>query len=574
MREALEEEFEKELQMLTAEGLATNPLRLEYEEKVRGLQALGEKLRSQGLSESDTAKRLHDERRHLGEVYKDAAPPLFREYIYDKTALKYGDPLGPSYEQLRKRKTDAEIIESAARPIRNLADRLTVDGFRKWYQEQYEGILHLRHTLHRHPELSLSEAGTKERLMEYLRKHTGLSLHDMGSWFYAVKAAARKGTEEMGSGAIAFRADMDALPIPETIPLPYASENEGVSHKCGHDGHCAALCAFSQLLDKLETARTVYLVFQPAEEIGKGGSECADFLAEAGAHVDPHENVREVYAFHNLPGYPVGSIVVREGLSQPASEGLSIHFKGKESHASSPEEGRNPAFAIAEMIAYVKERAGAQKNAGTQESIDVYREAGIQGNGEEAGNAGTQRGTGVQGKVGAQGSDAVPGNKCALDHLCAQPLLLATIVGVRVGSGDFGISAGEGELDLTLRAEIEQDMKTLEGNLREMALRLAKRDGLEVSFEVHDYFPETRNDPDALMRVRRAANLNGFPLIEMQNLWRASEDFGYYTKKIQGAIFYIGVGEEHAPLHTVEYDFEDRILPVAARMFLTLAMRT
>ena len=122
---------------------------------------------------------------------------------------------------------------------------------------------------------------------------------------------------------------MDALPIPETIDLPYGSQNEGVSHKCGHDGHCAALCGLALALDQMETTRDVYLIFQPGEEIGAGALVCRDLITEKG--------ISEIYAFHNLGGYPEGSLVYREGLTQPASEGLRICLTGKTSHASAPE---------------------------------------------------------------------------------------------------------------------------------------------------------------------------------------------------------------------------------------------
>ena len=82
------------------------------------------------------ARTLHEERRELGRLYKQAAPPLFREYIYYATAGKYGDPLGPGYETLRERKSPEEIIESASRPIADLGDRLSLEGFRRWYTEK------------------------------------------------------------------------------------------------------------------------------------------------------------------------------------------------------------------------------------------------------------------------------------------------------------------------------------------------------------------------------------------------------------------------------------------------------
>lgn len=361
-------------------------------------------------------------------------------------------------------------------------------------------ITELRHDLHRHPELSLHEMETKKRLVQFLSDNTSLKIVDRGHWFYACNR------EEQGG--IAFRAEMDALPIEEDGGfVPYASENPGVSHKCGHDGHMAALCGLALELDASSVDRPVYLIFQAGEEIGAGGKECAQLITEKG--------ITEVYAFHNLDGYPEGSIVMRRGLSQPASEGFTIHFTGKQSHASYPEEGVNPAPAIAEMISFVPDLTENTQGGGMK---------------------------------------------------------LCTIVYVRVGTKDFGISAGEGEICVTLRAEEEKAMKGMEGLLRRYAERVADRSGLQVHFKVSDYFPETRNDDHAVNLVAEIAKSQGRQLIAMQDIWRASEDFGYYTKKCRGAIFYIGIGEDHAPLHTKEYDFDDAILPEAVDMFYELML--
>ena len=134
----MDEEFLKELKLLKENGLKGSPLRLEYEEKVRKLKELGAELRSKGLPEKEIAYTLHNKRREIGKIYKEAAPPLFQEYIYIATANKYGDPLGPTFEQLAERKTYAQIIESSSRPIENLDNRLTLDEFIEWYKNRKE----------------------------------------------------------------------------------------------------------------------------------------------------------------------------------------------------------------------------------------------------------------------------------------------------------------------------------------------------------------------------------------------------------------------------------------------------
>lgn len=130
------QEFEHELQMLLIDGLKDNPLRKEYEAKVAGLAEVARELLAQGLGEEAVARLLHHKRRELGVQYKHAAPPLLQEYIYYATAKKYGDPLGPSFEDLCKKKSYAEIIASSSRPIADLDKRLTVEGFREWFEKK------------------------------------------------------------------------------------------------------------------------------------------------------------------------------------------------------------------------------------------------------------------------------------------------------------------------------------------------------------------------------------------------------------------------------------------------------
>ena len=126
-------EFEKEIALIKKMGLKTSPLRLEYENKVHELRSIPAKLGAEGFSEDQIARVMHEKRRELGRQYKEAAPPLFREYIYEVTEAKYGDPLGPTYEKRRKKKTCKQIIESASRPIKDLDNRLTLEGFQQWY---------------------------------------------------------------------------------------------------------------------------------------------------------------------------------------------------------------------------------------------------------------------------------------------------------------------------------------------------------------------------------------------------------------------------------------------------------
>ncbi|MBQ8692882.1 MAG: amidohydrolase [Synergistaceae bacterium] len=364
-------------------------------------------------------------------------------------------------------------------------------------REDYDKILELRHELHAHPELSLNENETKKRLIKFLAANTTLAIVDCGGWFYAARYLE-------GTPAIAFRADMDALPIDElNNNLSYSSQAQGVSHKCGHDGHCAVLCGLALELEKLEPHRSCYLIFQHAEEIGQGAKVCAKFLDE--------RNITEIYAFHNLSGWPEGSVITRKGLCQLASEGLTIKFIGRASHASEPEKGVNPAYAIAQLIIYIKEL------------LNLNQE------------------------------------------------ILCTPVNINLGAKNFGISPGEGEVSFTLRAASSESINLFAEKICAKAQELAAIYKIgKYSCEIFDYFTETVSESWCVEQVNRAADKLGLMRLDMPEPWRASEDFGYYTQRRSGAIFYIGNGESWPALHTCSYDFNDNIIANAVNVFLEL----
>ena len=194
-----------------------------------------------------------------------------------------------------------------------------------------EKYIALRHELHQNAELSGCETNTIKILTEFLKEHSNCEIIPCGKWFYAIKRGGEK--------KVAFRADMDALPIPESNDCTYKSHDPAVSHRCGHDGHSAALAAFAC---ECRSENTVYFIFQHAEETGEGARECAKLLKE--------EGIGEIYAFHNLPGFEKGKLFCRKGTFACASMGLELRFEGKPSHAAYPENGINPAFVIAEIL--------------------------------------------------------------------------------------------------------------------------------------------------------------------------------------------------------------------------------
>lgn len=224
-------------------------------------------------------------------------------------------------------------------------------------------IVALRHRLHQHPELSGQETWTKQELIRFLRTETNLKIVDRGKWFYVHYRPKKEGTP-----SIAFRADFDALAINEERNLPYHSLNPGISHRCGHDGHSAALAGLALMLEKYGADKNVYLIFQHAEEIGGGGAACAELI--------PDKNISQVYAFHNWSGFPEGAVVLKNGIVQCASKGLIVRFQGKSAHASQPEDGINPSKALAELILEIQKTEEAKDYDGLAMATIVHVAAG------------------------------------------------------------------------------------------------------------------------------------------------------------------------------------------------------
>lgn len=367
-------------------------------------------------------------------------------------------------------------------------------------KKNLELVKQLRHELHQHPELSNQEIWTKQYLIDFLKTHTKLEIVDKGLWFYAIY---RAGEEKKN---IAFRADFDALPIPETMDIPHASRFPGISHKCGHDGHAACLAGFALEIDQMGADKNIFFLFQHAEETGDGAAQCATFIEE--------NNIAEIFAYHNMSGMALKSVNVIDGTAHCASKGMTIHMEGSPAHASQPEDGANPSFAIAKVINAIPDLISPENNEG---------------------------------------------------------MVLCTVVQVDIGERAFGMSASKGDLLLTIRALYEAELDKLQKNLEDLALSQAKTYGLKVSFAYNDIFPETINHKESTDKIRKVCQDKGLQLVEMAEAFRASEDFGHYLKETNGAICYIGNGEDYSQIHTFEYDFPDEIIETAVELFKGLA---
>ncbi|SEJ87842.1 amidohydrolase [Bhargavaea ginsengi] len=366
-------------------------------------------------------------------------------------------------------------------------------------KENYELAVGLRRELHQHPELSNEETWTKRRLIKFLKVHTSLEIIDRGSWFFAAHRAGKNRRN------IAFRADFDALPIDETIDLSWGSKFPGKAHKCGHDGHSATLAGFALEVDQQKPDVNVFFLFQPAEETGDGAIQCVSLIED--------EQVDEFYAYHNMSGFPFQAVGILDGTMFCASKGLTIHLDGLPAHASQPEDGINPVFALASIV------------------------------------------------------HAIPQLINPADY---QGLVLCTVVQIQAGEKAFGISASNGVLRLTIRALYEYELERVQKKLEQYSAALADEHGLRIRFEYNDEFPETANDKETADKVRAAVKSAGLKDFEMKEAFRGSEDFGHLAKLTKAAYCIIGNGEDHPHIHTAEYDFRDELIESGTDLFLAI----
>jgi amidohydrolase len=201
-----------------------------------------------------------------------------------------------------------------------------------------------RHHIHANPELGFREVETARFVADKLRSF-GLEVQE------GIGGTGVVGTLRSGSGrrAIGLRAELDALPVIERAGLPYASRKEGVMHACGHDGHSAMLLGAAKLLSETpDFDGTVHFIFQPAEE-NEGGSMK---MIEAGLF--ERFPVEAVYAVHNWPGVPFGTIAARTGPQMAAVDNFELRFSGLGAHVAMPHLGDDPILAAGAFIQTVQ----------------------------------------------------------------------------------------------------------------------------------------------------------------------------------------------------------------------------
>ncbi|MBQ1948611.1 MAG: amidohydrolase [Treponema sp.] len=222
-----------------------------------------------------------------------------------------------------------------------MGEKIELSKIKELSASDYDYLVKLRRDLHAHPELGLNEFRTAE-LIEHELDSFGIDYKRIGKT--GVLGIIRGTSASAKSLSVLLRADIDALPVQEQNDVPYRSQTDGVMHACGHDVHTASLLGAAKILSSLKNQFTgeIRLVFQPAEEIGKGAG---DFIS-AGVL----EGVSRVFGLHTAPDLPLGTVGVKPALNNAAVDQFKIHVKGKSSHVSAPQLGVDALYIASQIV--------------------------------------------------------------------------------------------------------------------------------------------------------------------------------------------------------------------------------
>jgi amidohydrolase len=367
-------------------------------------------------------------------------------------------------------------------------------------------LIALRRDLHAHPELAYKERRTSSVVATALRE-AGAEVHE-GLAGTGVVGVLRRGSS---SRMVGLRADMDALPMREEAERPHVSRHPGMHHGCGHDGHTAMLLgAARQLARAGGFDGSVAFIFQPAEE-GRGGAR--EMVRQGLFDRFPCD---AVYALHNWPDLPAGTVATRPGPIMAAADRFDIVVRGRGGHAAQPDRTPDVVLAASELVAQlhtiVSRRIPPTQNA----VLSVTRISGGQ----------------------------------------SHNVLPAAV-----------------ELTGTVRTFDASVQDTIEQAMRDIAAGVARASGAAIEVEYTRYYPATINHAEHAQLALEAARRAGLEAQLAASPAFTSEDFAFMLQERPGAYLWLGQrGEAHAAaLHHPSYDFNDDVLACGVRWFVAMA---
>ena len=370
--------------------------------------------------------------------------------------------------------------------------------------DRREDLIRLRRDFHQHPELSFKEQRTSQIVSDRLEK-SGLQVRrGVGqTGVVGVLQGTRPGRTVM------WRADMDALPIQEDNSYSFISENAGVMHACGHDGHVAIGLVVADILarHRAELPGKVVFVFQPAEELGQGA------LAMINDGVLEQEKPEVSLGLHVGSLYPVGQAQVTAGPMMAAVDKLELTVRGRGGHAAYPHMCVDPVVIACEIVIALQTL--------------VSREV-------------------------SPNSPAV-----------------ITFGTIQAGTKD-NIIPDEAYLTGTLRTFDPQLRQYLIARIGEMSSHIAQAMRAEASFRTSNGCPAVINDGQAAERVRQSAvQAIGAANVVVAQPRMGSEDMSFFLEKVPGCFFNVGIGRADGPAtphHTRLFDMDEAGLDVGVKV--------
>ena len=395
-----------------------------------------------------------------------------------------------------------------------------------------------RRDLHAHPELGFEEVYTSSRVAEALRLcgvdevHTGIGKTGVVAVIKGTQPAKARG-DHAGLPAVAqmigLRADMDALQMTEHNAFGWKSSRPGVMHGCGHDGHTTMLVGAARYLAETRNfAGDAVLVFQPAEE-GRGGASAMidDGLFE-------RFPVQAIYAMHNWPAMPCGTIGLNAGPMMAAADRITITVTGKGGHGAHAYLTVDPVLVAAHLITAMQSIVSRNVKAMDSAVISI---------------------------CAVQAGD--------LSSMSVVPDT-ATLVG-------------------TVRTFKPAVQDLVQRRLHELCAAVAQGFGATATVKYERIYPATINSFAEFAMAAAVAD----QLVGPENVVRdlepsmGSEDFSFMLKVKPGAYLRLGQGEPLLDgngsdaggagsrfLHNSCYDFNDTVLPLGSALFAGIVERS
>ncbi len=395
-------------------------------------------------------------------------------------------------------------------------------------EKQREEVVSLRRHFHAHPELSWKEVETSKTIEKQLEElgfthiKRGFKGTESGVTAEIEGSASEKGASGgNGNGdkaplCVALRADIDALPIQEEISLPYASQNDGVMHACGHDLHTAILLGAAKLLSELRDSFTgkVRLLFQPAEEAGNDSG--APALIEGGAL----EEVDAVAGLHVWAQLPLGTFGTRGGPLMASADIWEISIQGQGGHGAMPHQAVDPTVAAGHLITMMQTVVSRE--------IDPLESAVVSVGKIESGNA----------------PNVIP---------------------------DKALMTGN------IRTTNRKTRSEMEGRVRRIVDGVSSALRCDTELTYTPIYPVTVNDEKLTDLYREtAARVLGKEHVIETPIAMGSEDFSYYGEKVPAVFGMLGMADAEAqtdrPHHSPHFKAHEDVLVSGAALLTSFAL--